>query len=275
MKVICYANRNAGRSSTIARAMVQGFRKHGHAAEMHLRYEGIKGDLAVGYGWNLKRVFAKYKDRARGFLYVDLGFWDRKPAHNPRGGYHKVCVSSWCPVDTMLKGCPPNRWRALGRELQAPPTDGESIIVAGMSSKSAAHHELYAEQWERAAIGALREHTDAPIIYRPKPSWDGATNITGALLDYDEPLPEVLRTARALVTHHSNAAVDAVLAGVPHYCERGVGSVLSVKRLTDVLHAQPQPEAVRAQFLYDVAYLQWTPAEMASGLMWDYYKGLL
>ena len=75
----------------------------------------------------------------------------------------------------------------------------------------------------------------------------------------------------ALVTHHSNAAVDALAAGIPVFCEDGAASLLSMPRLADIENP-PLPEG-RAQFFADLAYCQWSVPEMASGACWDYLIG--
>ena len=46
---------------------------------------------------------------------------------------------------------------------------------------------------------------------------------------YDKrPISEALSNAWAWVTHHSNSAVDALLAGVPVHCEIGAAAAMSV-----------------------------------------------
>jgi hypothetical protein len=112
-----------------------------------------------------------------------------------------------------------------------------------------------------------------PIVFRPKATDRFRKPIPGTI--YDEgPLERTLSSAWALVTHHSNCALDALLAGVPTYCETGAGAAFSfdLDRMLD----PPLPEG-REQFLADVAWLNWSLDEMRSGEAWSHLKdrGLL
>lgn len=87
---------------------------------------------------------------------------------------------------------------------------------------------------------------------------------------YDQrPISEALGNAWAWVTHHSNSAVDALLAGVPAHCEMGAAAALSIP-LDQI--AEPVLPAGRDQFLADVAWLQWSLDEMRSGAAWAHLK---
>ena len=66
--------------------------------------------------------------------------------------------------------------------------------------------------WLRDTLAILKEHTDRPIRCRVKMSYKEAVARGGV------PLSEDLKGAWALVTHSSNAAVEALLAGVPTFC---------------------------------------------------------
>jgi hypothetical protein len=85
---------------------------------------------------------------------------------------------------------------------------------------------------------------------------------------YDlRPISEALASARAIVTHHSNVAVEALAAGVPVHCFTGAAAACSVP--LDRLCERPEG---REQFLADVAYLQWSLDEMRSGAYWAHIK---
>jgi hypothetical protein len=175
----------------------------------------------------------------------------------------------------MRRGCSDERLRALGVEAKDAKA-GQSIVIAGMSAKSAADHGFAPSQWETETIQLLQSLTRRPLVYRPKPSWQGATPIPGATYSTErKPIEEVLADAHMLVSHHSNAAVDALAAGVPTYCLKGVGSLLSTASLAEIEAPRLPSKELRRQFLADVAYCQWTPDEMRSGACWDHMKGLL
>ncbi len=278
MRVVCLRYEESGRSGHIAEAMGAGFKRHGcQVIQDVATSKQIRGDLAVAYGWRCEEAFKMYRDAGLHFLYVDLGFWNRKPPNSPREGHHKVVLDAWCPTKTMTRGCPGDRFARLGVEVR-PPKPGQSIIVTGMSAKSAADHGYLPNQWEAGMIASLAAMTSRPIVYRPKPSWRGATPIHGAAYDEGKvPLAQVLETAHLILSHHSNTAVDAVVAGVSTYSVAGVGSLMSTPALDKETIEAPYrwSDAERHAFLADVAYLQWMPAEMRSGACWDHMRGQL
>ena len=274
-KVVCYYNPENGRSRHVAHAMEAGFVRHGLQVRCETSFAGVAGDLAVAYGWRNKDAFNSYVRAGGHALYIDMGFWDRKPAGSPREGYHKVVLDDWCPTKTMRRGCPEDRFSRLGvqvREARA----GKTIVVAGMSGKSARDHGYASNEWEAKVIDRLRKVTRRPIVYRPKPSWKEARPIAGAGYSIGSvPIADVLAGAHMLVSHHSNAAVDAIVAGVAVYCEQGVASLLSVPSLETVDDAKPATIQERLKLLQDIAWCQWTPSEMRSGECWDHYRELI
>ena len=77
----------------------------------------------------------------------------------------------------------------------------------------------------------------------------------------------MLTGAHALVTHHSNMALEALAFCVPYYCESGAAAALSIK--LSELENPPMPfYADRWQLLSNVCYAQWNVAEMRSGEAW-------
>lgn len=276
MRVICLRAEDSGRSMHVANAMAEGFRRHGHSVTSLITLSGgAQADMIVAYGWRFQPVFEAYRAAGAHYIYVDMGFWNRKPDGAPRDGHHKVVLDAWCPTKHMQRGCPDDRFRAQNIEVHAP-RPGRSIVIAGMSAKSAADHGYAPSQWETETIGQLQLLTSRPLVYRPKPSWKGAKSIAGSEFSTErKPIGEVLADAHALITHHSNAAVDAMAAGVPVYCVDGVGRLVSTVALENIESPQLPCEAVRRQFLADVAYLQWTPVEMRTGVCWDHMKAQL
>jgi len=229
--------------------------------------------VAIFYGLRLglREVFEAYRS-ATTAVYMDLGYWNRKPAKDRFGGYHKVSVNALHPTAYLRAGHSPDRLNQIGVRLKPWRKRGEHIIVAGMSDRSAAVNGFAPEAWERRAIEEIKKHTERAIRYRPKPSWDGARPISGTAFHRGgTDIRQYLRDCWALVTHHSNAAVDALAAGIPVYCEDGAASLLSMPSL-DHLDDPPLPGG-RAEFLADLAYCQWSVPEMASGACWDYLVG--
>lgn len=254
--------------------MFAGVQRFGDKAELKssLTYKGIpEYDVIVFYGLagGLDRLFTDYR-KTRKAVYVDLGYWGRRK-RSRYDGYHKLAVNARHPTDYFqTRPHSADRFKQHGVPIRPWRETGRHILVAGMSAKAAHAEGLSPHSWERATIQRLRQLTDRPIIYRPKPNWIEAKPIPGSIFDKTTPLEAALHDCHAVVTHHSNVAVDALLAGVPCICPHGVASVLSGHRLEDI---EALRKAVgRGQWAADLAWTQWSVDEMKSGAAWRYLR---
>lgn len=226
-------------------------------------------DVAVFYGYTktLRKVMADYIKAGRKAVYIDLGYWRREGLT----GYHKISVNDRHPTAYFQKR-KHNAYRANSISVSVKPWhNGSHIIIAGMGDKAAEAEGFQVEAWERRAIEALRMVTDRRIIYRPKPSWLRAQPIPGA--DYSppsQPLDHILKSAHAIVTHHSNVAVEALVEGVPAFCWKGVAVPLASQDLK--LIETPVRSDARQQWVNDIAFTQWNINEMRLGLPWACLK---
>ena len=230
-------------------------------------------DAAVFYGFN-REILDGYRQAGKKAIYVDLGYWQREG----QMGHHKLGINSRHPTDYFQRRQhAPDRWKRLNVAIapwRTPKNPNAPIIVAGMSGKGAAAEGFRPEQWERQAVAELRKHTARKIVYRPKPNWTGSKPIEGAEFQRGDSqgcdVPAVLRNAHAVVTHHSNVAVDALLAGVPVFCMEGIAAKLGLQDLSKI--EEPIRPDGREQWAYDAAYTQWTVHEMTSGAPWRHLK---
>ena len=262
------------RSKILAQAMHEGIVKCGDKVNLvnALSFDGrITADVAVFYGLSdrLKDVFRLYREKATA-VYIDLGYWNRR-IHSKHDGYHKISVNNRHPTAYFQnRQHDADRFKALGIEIQPWRAPGHSILLAGMSAKASQAEGFATEQWERNAARTIRIGTKMPIYYRPKPSWTGARIINGTLYQRNLELSKALEDCHAVVTHHSNVAVDALLAGVPVFCSEGVASVMGHTDLLKI--AQPIRPEGREQWAADIAYCQWKLEEIVSGMPWDHLK---
>lgn len=255
--VACLTSPAQRRYRLIAEAMAAGINRCGDRASLVSVYAPHHAaDVGVMYGWKRHQQLQRY---AR-FVYADLGYWQRD-------NYYRLAVGGWGPERYVCAGLPASRLEALGLQLKPWREQGNEIIVAGATAKAAGEHGLGYMEWERRAVARLRE-CGRKVVYRPKPNDRLAQPIAGAGYD-TRPISEALANAWALVTHHSNSAVDALLAGIPVHCEIGAAAAMSVP--LDQIGEAPLVEG-REQFLADVAWLQWTLDEMRSGEAWAHLK---
>lgn len=273
MKVALYSLANQGRAGHIAQAMKIGASRHGVQAEIFTRWNGKPaGDVAIAYGWKHEPVFTAYKAAGAHYAYFDMGYFNRRPAGDKGGsreGHHRLAIDDWDTSINMARDCPTDRWKALGIEvLPGRPPHANHILVAGMSAKAAGTHGFTGGQWERETRAHLETvWPSRAVIYRDKPRDLGAV----------EPIETVLARTKLIITHHSNVAVDGLVAGVPCWAKKGIGRLASYADLDHAISLTgPQLTVeVRVKLLADVAYAQWTPEEMRSGAAWDHIKGLI
>lgn len=286
-EVVVYTHRSRQRPKLIAQAMYNGIKRAG-GEKVHI--SSVTGTLdmsipvAVFYGLSgpLAPLFEQYKARAaEGYraVYIDLGYWGRR-AGGTFMGYHKVSVNARHPTRYFqARQHGSDRAGRLGLELTRNPNHhADAILLAGMGAKAAIYEGYQPEQWERVAIQQIRQHTDRPIYYRPKPSWKEAQPIDGTVFaPAPAPLDELLSQCYAVVTHHSNVACDGLLAGVPCLVWDGVATVLGHQEFRDIERPRLPSQERRQQWLQDVAYCQWTLEEMREGRVWRHLKdeGLL
>jgi hypothetical protein len=253
-------------------AMYQGIRACGDRSYLipEDQYRGPQFPLAVFYGYTptLRGIMADYVKAGLKAVYIDLGYWHREGMR----GYHKLSINARHPTHYFQRvkhkhdraqslGVVPMRWREVGQH----------ILLAGMGDKAANVEGRAVESWEREAIEVLRRVTGRKIIYRPKPSWLQARPIPGTLYSpKDQSLESVLHNCHAVVTHHSNVAVDGLVAGVPAFCWHGVAAPMSCQDLK--LIENPMLPGDRAQWIADIAYTQWSVDEMQQGRAWRHLK---
>lgn len=261
------------RSMMLCRAMAQGAEREGYYVRQQdfTKYRRPDADIAVFYGAkdSLADVLRDYPAAGRHTIFMDLAYWGRQ--FKGLQEYHKVVVNGRHPTayfqkvkhpDDRVKvfGLRPKRW-----------THGRHILLCGMSKKGSISFGYQPQEWERAAIAEIRKHSQRSIIYRPKPSCRESPAIAGVRFSPPtQKLSSVLTNCHAVVTRHSNTAVDALLAGVPVFCWDGVGQPMGLQDLSRI--EDPIYPEGRDQWLADVAYCQWTLEEMLNGTVWRHLK---
>lgn len=276
--MVYYAQHN-NRSRICALAMQQGIKRFEPSVEMRpsTGYKKPRHDVAVFYGLagGLRQIMLDYIGAGKKALYIDLGYWGRRK-RTRYDGYHKIVVNDRHPTAYFQdRKHPADRLAVHGVKIEPWRKKGNHIVVVGMSAKAALFSGFQPHQWERDTIAKLRKLTSRPIIYRPKPNWLGAKHLAGSTMMKTQPLDDVLAGAHCVVAHHSNVAVEAILAGIPAICPEGVASVMASHQLEDI--EDPRKPKGREQWAADIAYTQWSIDEMRRGQAWSHFtrEGLI
>lgn len=269
------------RSRAVCRAMLEGVLKSGDRCQVKgtMAYRGPEGDVGIFYGLTtpLNQALAAYPAAGKTAVYADLGYWKRKDGGR-YAGYHKLVVNGRHPTSYFQRvQHPHDRLQALGITMSGNRRSTGSILVCGMGPKGAAAEGYRVNQWEQAMVDQIRRHSDRPIIYRPKPNWAEARPIHGAtMVRGPELVTACLDDVHCVVSHHSNANIEALVhSAVPGFTFEG--PALAISRSTEDLELIETPRCVehrdRIQWAADLAYTQWSIAEMASGRAWAHMRG--
>jgi len=217
--------------------------------------------MVYGTGHPVRRPWQQ-QHLARGGRMIgwDLGYWGRRD----NGTFAMRCTLDADHPQRFLRPEPGDRWARAGIELREDCNPAGHILVVGMSPKAHRAHGMKPLSWETQAVRAARAVADGRLVlYKPKRP--GEPVPPGVAVVQTKNITEALRGASLVVCRHSNAAVDACIAGVPVVCEDGAASALYTGKITSP--TVPTREQ-RLAFLQSLAWWQWTPEEAAHA--WNY-----
>lgn len=278
MRVVFHAS-DKPRERLLADAFLAGAKYHGDDGRV-IPLSSDKSaipecEVAVMVGVKSRELYQSYWNAGTHVVYLDKGY-SRHGAEGPIPiwEYWRVSVDDHHPTAYLMNvKRPPDRWKRLGLKVY-PWRDRESarhIVFAGSSAKYHAFYGLkdptaYAKQVIKALAPLGRE-----IIYRPKPSWKEAVEIKGSTFNKakEASIYDVLEGAYCLVTHGSNAVFEAMLMGIPSVVlGNAVARPISSTTLEEARKPRCASDELRYQLLYNLAYMQWTMEEFASGEAW-------
>jgi hypothetical protein len=203
--------------------------------------------------------------------------------HMGVGGHYRVGLDGPTPIKYMMR-VPRSFERFERRRVGLKPRISyksilrQRVLYCGSSQKYCNYYKLgdaneYAENVFRQvkAIGKK-----IGMVYRPKPSWQGAREIQDTEFSHGKKtLGAELEKCNLLITHGSAAAVEAIVAGVPAItlgpCAAQFVSNHSITNETIHDPFFPSDQA-RWQWLCNLAYCQWNEEEMQSGETWGFIR---
>ena len=187
------------------------------------------------------------------WIYIDHAYLNRgHERKNYRFGINKLFAY---PKDASCSGFDDSRVKKLNIELKDWKIKGEHIVVCPPSETIMTFYEC--NNWLEQTLKTLKANTDRPLIVRTKPNYG----------DTSKPLNVDLKNAHALVTHCSNAAVEAVLEGIPVFVSNH--SVCKYVASTDLTSIETPNCEDRTQWLNYLSYAQFSLDELQDH---EYFK---
>lgn len=278
VKVDVFLVRGNGRSRKLSEPLQTGALRAGYSAKVlsNIGYVEPHGDIAAFYAYesNMPVIMNDYIESGRKVVFLDLGYWGRSRIRRGQyasPSYHKVAINSRHPGDYLMETDKPDtRFRSFGLDVKPWRQKGDHILLAGMSGRASRSIGKKPEEWERWAVNEIKKHTDRMIIYRSKPTCKEARLIPGTRFGGGRHLGPLLNNCHAVVTHHSNVAVDGLIEGVPAFCMEGVATHMSRQDLSQI--ENPIRPDGRNQWLANVAWCQWNVEEIRNGTMWRHLR---
>jgi len=128
--------------------------------------------------------------------------------------------------------------------------EGGYILIIAPSNFQIDYHNI--GSWVDDTIKILKQHTDRPIKIRDKKSM--------------KPLREEVQGAYAIVSHNSAVVVDAVMNGIPVFCDKmNMGVPIG---LTDFSKIEQPIRPARLNWIYSLLANQFTMTEIKNGTAW-------
>lgn len=285
MKVTLYLS-DKPREYAIGNALKAGFEKHGEQVAIVRTQDFMRPDwetqlaVVIGIKGQSKKVMDEYRRGGRHCMLVDKSYFGRTE-------YVRLSVDAFQPLYAHQKARAHDRWNKIASdfriELKTRRPRGRFMIYAGSSQKYCDWHGLGdVSDFARGVCHAINKttHSEVPLLYRPKPSWvAGHPEDVEEISDTEFSGPDVklgalLENCRALITHGSNAAVEAIIGGVPAVViSEGACAAepVAMRGISETNFSVPMfpDDAKRLQWLADLAYCQFNVGELASGLAWE------
>lgn len=222
-------------------------------------YRGTADVLALWGPGNPARgaIVAQHVAHGGHAVVFDLAYWQRD--HKVRVSFDAPHPSAW----VMRRDWPRERFAADQVRVEDRWKPDGPVVVAGIGRKARAQYGDVVGQWEAAMIAAARR-AGRPVVYRRKQVDAPIPN--DVRLTSDGPIDQVLAGASAVVTWHSNVAVDAIRLGIPVICRDGAAAAVCPSEWRDDL--RPLDPALRDRFLANLAWFQWAPCEASACWRW-------
>ncbi len=208
----------------------------------------------VGCTPELRPLILKWQETGRNWCYWDRGYMRRIFATDlppgKDGGYYRWHLNSF--QMKQIENVSDDRWKAAATNM-SPWSLGNHIVVAEPSPTYERFHDI--KGWTALTVARLKDLTKRPLVIRDK-----------EMQRFGRKLHEDLKGAHALVTHGSNAAVEAVIMGCPVFVD--VSSAAALVGKTDLTDIEMPAYPDRLPWVKSLCYNQFNESELVDGTLW-------
>ncbi len=232
-------------------------------------YQGI-ADLLLCWGPgapNRRDAMRAQINRGGHAVALDLGYWDRDQRTfrvTIDAPHPQHWIDKWPADPTRLELAPPliaDRYDPTG-----------PVIVAGIGVKASVQYgAATVQQWERREAERATA-TGRKVLYRAKPP-EYVAPVGFRATPGGTSIEKILTGASAVITWHSNVAVDAIRLGIPVVCVDGAAAAVSRDGWPADGVLEPLAPKARDAFLARLAWFQWQVEEAAA--CWRFLETIL
>jgi len=207
------------------------------------------GPVAMFGSQQLTAILKKARAHGRAWYYGDHGYFRRFK-------FYRVTLNAFQHDGLTGKG-DPARLKELGVKVRRWRKGGRHVLVCPPDAAYAARNNFSEIEWLNDVRAVIEANSDRPIRVRDRV---GAERNPVSLEDD-------LEGAWALVAHHSNAAVEALIVGIPVFVTGDCAALQMACTDLKKIETPCYPEG-RARWASVLAANQWTLDEMAAGDCW-------
>lgn len=272
-----------GYEMALSPALMRGAALHGDQIIMRPTedFHGPEADGGVIFGVVKREILWAHREAKVPLVYIDKGYIRSRTPWNKLNlpTWWRICWNATHPTDYMMAtDYPRDRWRALDiplmTDLRNP--DGHVVILGSSQKFHHTHHLAHPTDWATDVLKQIKAIDGSRMAtYRPKPSWSDAVPIEGAKFVHGDksPVARDLAGAWCSVTYGSIACVDSILAGIPCIVlGNGVARPIASTSLVDLANPRWPYQGQLMRWAANLAYHQWTPAEIDDGTAWGHVK---
>lgn len=231
---------------------------------------------------NAPQIVSAYTNRNKHIVMFDKALIRHLGAGGGHGTF-RVGIDGPSPVKYMMR-VPRGFERFERRRVDIQPRTSyrsilrQKILYCGSSQKYCDYYNLGgANEYAEGVFQQIRSvGKKIGMVYRPKPSWQGAREIEDTEFSSNKrTLKSELEKCNLLITHGSASAVEAIVAGVPAITLGPCAAQFVANRsiTNETIHDPFFPsDQARWAWLCALAYCQWNEEELRSGEAWGFIR---
>jgi hypothetical protein len=214
----------------------------------------VRDGIAVVWGqiWGSAQIMKECTEKGIPFYQIDNGYF--AGARGRQEGYFRVTknalVQNW-----INHGKPSDRFYKTGIEIKPYKKEPGGLVILCVPGQNFGRYlNLNLEQWTVDTEAQIKRLTDKKVFIRNKVKSPAFVDVLNG------------SNTHAVVTHSSNAAVEALVEGYAVFCDE-MCAAAPVANL-DLKNINTPQFKDRHEWAYSLAYSQYTHEEFESGEAW-------